>query len=82
MSTPSVPEPADKPTGSSRARSFAKYSGIAFQMLGIIGGFTWLGMWLDERYQSKNPWFTVGLMLVGVFLAMFQIIRSLTKGAS
>ncbi len=49
-------------------------------MLAIIGFFTWLGMWLDERYQSKNPWFTVGLMLVGVFLAMFQIIRSLTKG--
>ncbi len=80
MSTPPVPEPADKPdAGSTRVRAFAKYSGIAFQMLGIIGGFTWLGMWLDERYQSKNPWFTVGLMLVGVFLAMFQIIRSLTK---
>jgi len=82
MSTPPVPEPADKPAVSGRVRSFAKYSGIAFQMLGIIGGFTWLGLWLDERYQSKNPWFTVGLMLVGVFLAMFQIIRSLTKGAS
>ena len=82
MSTPPVPEPADKAAVSGRVRSFAKYSGIAFQMLGIIGGFTWLGLWLDERYQSKNPWFTVGLMLVGVFLAMFQIIRSLTKGAS
>jgi F0F1-type ATP synthase assembly protein I len=80
MPTSPVPEPADKPAGSSRVRSFAKYSGIAFQMLAIIGFFTWLGMWLDERYQSKNPWFTVGLMLVGVFLAMFQIIRSLTKG--
>jgi F0F1-type ATP synthase assembly protein I len=79
MSTPPVPEPANKPAGSSRVRSFAKYSGIAFQMLAIIGFFTWLGMWLDERYQSKNPWFTVGLMLLGVFLAMFQIIRSLTK---
>lgn len=80
MPTPPVPEPADKPAeGSTRVRAFAKYSGIAFQMLGIIGGFTWLGTWLDERYQSKNPWFTVGLMLVGVFLAMFQIIRSLTK---
>ena len=80
MSIPSVPEPAGKPSeGSSRGRAMAKYSGIAFQMLGIIGGFTWLGMWLDERYQSNNPWFTVGLMLVGVFLAMFQIIRSLTK---
>jgi F0F1-type ATP synthase assembly protein I len=78
MPSPPVPEPASN----TRVRAFAKYSGIAFQMLAIIGGFTWLGTWLDERYQSKNPWYTVGLMLVGVFLAMFQIIRSLTKGTS
>lgn len=71
------PEPP--PSGSNRLRAFAKYSGLAFQMLAIIGGSTWLGTWLDERYQSRNPWFTIGLMLLGVLVALFQVIRSLTK---
>jgi F0F1-type ATP synthase assembly protein I len=75
MSPPPVPEP----TGSTRFRTFAKYSGIAFQMLAIIGLSTWLGTWLDSYYQSKNPWFTIALMLLGLGLALYQVIRSLTK---
>jgi len=50
-------------------------------MLGIIGGCTWLGTWLDAHYHSRNPWFTIGLMLLGVFAALWQVIRSLTKDA-
>jgi F0F1-type ATP synthase assembly protein I len=75
MPTPPVPQPA----GSSRFRTFAKYSGIAFQMLAIIGLSTWLGTWLDAHYQSKNPWFTIALMLLGLLVATYQVIRSLTK---
>ena len=74
---PTPPEPP--PSGSNRLRAFAKYSGLAFQMLAIIGGSTWLGTWLDARYQSRNPWFTIGLMLLGVLVALLQVIRSLTK---
>ena len=55
-----------------------KYSGLAFQMLAIIGGSAWLGIWLDGRLHTQ-PWLTIGLLLLGVFLAVFQVIRSLTK---
>ncbi|GAB3296971.1 AtpZ/AtpI family protein [Hymenobacter humi] len=75
MSPPPVPEP----NGSTRFRTFAKYSGIAFQMLAIIGLNTWLGTWLDDHYQTANPWFTIALMLLGLLLALYQVIRSLTK---
>ena len=71
--------PESPPGGSNRLRAFAKYSGLAFQMLAIIGGSTWLGIWLDARYHSRNPWFTIGLMLLGVLVALLQVIRSLTK---
>ena len=74
---PSPPEPP--PAGSGRFRAFAKYSGIAFQMLAIIGLSTWLGTWLDGHFHSKNPWFTITLMLLGLLLALYQVIRSLTK---
>jgi F0F1-type ATP synthase assembly protein I len=55
-----------------------KYSGLAFQMLAIIGGSAWLGYWLDGR-MGTGPWLTIGLLLLGVFAAVFQVIRSLTK---
>ena len=71
--------PESPPPGPNRLRAFAKYSGLAFQMLAIIGGSTWLGTWLDARYHSRNPWFTISLMLLGVLVALFQVIRSLTK---
>jgi F0F1-type ATP synthase assembly protein I len=71
--------PNPQPAGSDRLRALAKYSGLAFQMLAIIGGSAWLGTWLDGRFQTKNPWFTIGLMLLGVFAAVFQVIRGLTR---
>ena len=81
MATNSLP-PADQdgPNSSDRLRSFAKYSGVAFQMLATIGLSAWAGTWLDRHFQTKNPWWTIGLMLVGVLTALYQVIRGLTKG--
>lgn len=71
--------PTPPPPGSDRLRAFAKYSGIAFQMLAIIGLSTWLGYWLDGRYHTKNPWFTIACTLTGVLAALYHVIRSLTQ---
>ena len=77
-----MPTPPNPPRDSSdRLKAVAKYSGMAFQMLAIIGLSTWLGTWLDRHFQTKNPWFTISLLLVGVLLSMLQIIRSLTKNS-
>ena len=73
---PTPPDP--QPTGTNRLQAVMKYSGLAFQMLAIIGGGAWLGTWLDGRLHTQ-PWLTIGLLLLGVFLAVFQVIRSLTK---
>ena len=76
-----LPPPAPPPGSHepARLRAFAKYSGIAFQMLATIGGCAWLGVWLDGHFATKNPWFTIGLMLFGVLAALYQVIRSLTR---
>jgi F0F1-type ATP synthase assembly protein I len=71
--------PETPPSGSNRLRAIAKYSGLAFQMLAIIGGSAWLGTWLDGYFKTNNPWFTIGLLLLGVLVALFQVIRGLTK---
>ena len=49
-------------------------------MLATIGLSAWAGVWLDGHFHSKTPWFTIGLMLAGVLVALYQVIRSLTKG--
>ena len=77
---PLPPSDADGPDSPDRLRAFAKYSGIAFQMLATIGLSAWAGTWLDRHFATKNPWYTIGLMLFGVLVALYQVIRGLTKG--
>ncbi|AMJ67346.1 AtpZ/AtpI family protein [Hymenobacter sp. PAMC 26628] len=75
------PGPESDPAGNDRMRAVAKYSGMAFQMLATIGLSAWAGTWLDGHYHTKTPWFTIGLMLAGVLVALYQVIRSLTNSA-
>ncbi|UOQ75690.1 AtpZ/AtpI family protein [Hymenobacter sp. 5516J-16] len=60
-------------------RAFARYSGIAVQMMATIGLSTWAGYWLDKHYRTETPWFTLGLMLLGLFAALYNVIRSVTR---
>ena len=77
MATNSLPpSPNDSPTDRS---ALAKYSGIAVQMFAIIGLSTWAGVWLDGHFQPKTPWYTIGLTLGGIFLALYQVIRSVSS---
>ena len=56
-----------------------RYAGLAFQMLFIIGLGAWAGVWLDARLGTRTPWFTIGLSLAGLALALYQVIRGLTR---
>lgn len=81
MATNSLPpDNSDAPDSTGRLRAVAKYSSIAFQMLATIGLSAWAGIWLDRHFQTKTPWWTIGLMLFGVLVALWQVIRGLTKG--
>lgn len=57
-------------------RSYARYSGIGFQMLAIIGGLTWLGIKTDE-WLGAYPLFTVVLSLASVGIALYAVIKQL-----
>ncbi len=77
MPTPPPTPNADDTTRNSSA--VAKYSGIAIQMIAIIGLSTWAGVWLDKHFRTATPWYTIGLTLSGIFLALYQVIRSATS---
>lgn len=61
------------------ATNFARYSGIAFQMLAIIGIMTFIGYKIDENRESKQQVFTAIFGLVGVVVSLIQVVRSLNK---
>ena len=59
--------------------SYARYSGIALQMLVIILLGIWGGVKLDEMVSFKFPLFTVLLSFISVGLAIYVVIKDLVK---
>ena len=50
---------------------------IPAQMGMVIFLFTYLGQYLDEKYQSEN--YVKIFTIVGVFLAMYNVIRQVNQ---
>lgn len=57
--------------------SYAKYTGVAFQMMAIIGGSAFIGYKVDEYYDHKTQWVTALACVLGVCLSIYQTIRQL-----
>ena len=68
-----------KSLGNKGIRDFARYSGLAFQMVGIILVTTWGGMKLDKLMEFHKPVFTIILSLLGVFAAIYTAIKDFIK---
>ena len=60
-------------------KDFARYSGIAFQMIGIILVATWGGTKLDKLAGNEKPVFTIILSLLGVFAAIYTAVKDFIK---
>lgn len=43
-------------------------------MAALIGGFTWLGTWLDQKFNASSL-FTIILALLGVGIGLYLIIK-------
>ena len=59
--------------------SYAKYSGLAFQMGAVIAITVWGGVKLDEMVKNETPIFTIILSLFGVFTAIYIAIKDFIK---
>ncbi len=58
---------------------YLKYSGLAFQMLAVIGVSVWAGIKLDEKFNNNNPLFVLILAFLGIFGSIYTLYRSLPK---
>ena len=68
-----------KKTENKGINDFARYTGIAFQMAGIILVTTWGGMKLDKLIAFEKPVFTIILSLLGVFAAIYTAVKDFIK---
>jgi hypothetical protein len=57
--------------------ALAKFTGIAFQMIAIIGIFTYAGYRIDIAANHQVKWVTAALSLTGVFISLYVVIRSI-----
>lgn len=62
-----------------RLNTFAQFSGIGLQMLIIIGLGVYAGVKLDEYYSNQYSAFTIILSLVSIALALYFVIRQVTR---
>ncbi|MFC2125573.1 AtpZ/AtpI family protein [Bacteroidota bacterium] len=62
-----------------QSRNYARYSGLAFQMLASILIGLWLGMKVDEWMGNETPIFTAISILLFIFASLYLTIKSLPK---
>lgn len=58
--------------------TYAQFSGIAFQMIAIIGIGVYLGVKLDEKYPNKYKLFTLILSLLAIGIVLYSVIRQVS----
>jgi ATP synthase protein I len=59
--------------------TFLRFSNLTIQMGVIIGLSTWGGMKLDEHFQTKDPYYTIVLSLLGIGAALYVVLRDVMK---
>ena len=59
--------------------AFLRYSSMAFTMAAAIGIFVYAGVKLDEWQKNDFPAWTVTGSVIGVFAAMYYVIKDLLK---
>lgn len=58
---------------------FARLSGIGAQMGITIFLGAYLGKFLDEKYPMDKKWFTIGLTLLSVAIALYNVLRQVNR---
>lgn len=52
---------------------------MAMQMMVIIVAGALGGMWLDGHFGTSTPWFTGGLTILSVIIAMYTAVKDLLR---
>jgi len=70
------------PKKNNRVNSYARFSGVAFQMIAIISLGTYGGFKLDEKYPNELSLFTIICSLASVGIAMYFVIKQVSDDSN
>lgn len=65
-------------TNPKTSNPFLKLSTAAIQMAAVIGGFTWLGTYLDDKWATSSLFTIIGA-LFGVGIGLYLIIKEVNQ---
>lgn len=63
----------------SKIDDFIRYSSLGFEMMAIIGVFTFGGFKIDQWMKNQFKGITLGLMILSVIIAVIYATRNLLK---
>lgn len=74
-------QPAKSPEQKKKSaiKSVAKYSGLAFQLLGACLAGVFIGRWIDDRLHLEKPAWAVFLTIFFMIAALYGIYRQLLR---
>ncbi|MEZ4778134.1 MAG: AtpZ/AtpI family protein [Flavobacteriaceae bacterium] len=70
-----------KPKQNSKINAYARYSGIAFQMIAVIAIGCYGGVLLDTKFPNKYSVFTLVCSLLSVAMATYYAIRQASNNS-
>ena len=65
----------EKKSKYSGLENYAKYTGIAFQMIAVMLAAVWGGLKLDEKFNEGDPLFIIIFSILGVFIALYVALK-------
>ncbi|MFC3198910.1 AtpZ/AtpI family protein [Parapedobacter deserti] len=68
-----------KPSPNRSLGKYAYFTGVGFQMIAIIGVFTYIGFRIDESRNSEVLLWTALFALAGVCISIYTVIRAVTR---
>jgi len=67
-----------KKKGSS-GNTYLKYSGMAFQIFILLAGAAWLGQFLDRRFLTAKPYWTIVTVATSFTMIIIWLYYNLKK---
>jgi len=58
-----------------RKSDHLRFSSLGFQMAITIGLGAWAGNYLDNKYQTEQPYYSIGIILLAIAIALYQVIK-------
>ena len=58
-----------------RKSDYLRFSSLGFQMAITIGLGAWAGNYLDNKYQTEQPYYSIGIILLAIAIALYQVIK-------